>query len=231
MTCRELRLYFEDPLRSDAEFPIEAEHLLHCTECAGFVEGQRQLGAGLRRIREGVPQFPGTLDATVLANYRRDVNRRSYPTAANARRRIAILCASSAAAAMILVAVLVYFARPRAASRISEPFGSRSVATSQPVVGISTANLSGPAKIRRSHLRRGRSTPSPTTSETSLPSGFRSLMYCDELSCGGVMEVIRVQLPSSGGGLGPASTPASGTVIADVLVGPDGIARGIRVVE
>jgi len=32
MTCHQLRLYFEDPLRMDAEFPGEAEHLAHRTE-------------------------------------------------------------------------------------------------------------------------------------------------------------------------------------------------------
>ncbi len=45
------------------------------------------------------------------------------------------------------------------------------------------------------------------------------------------MEVIRVQLPSSVTGLAAASTSANGAVFADVLVGPDGIARGIRIVE
>jgi len=45
------------------------------------------------------------------------------------------------------------------------------------------------------------------------------------------MEVIRVQLPSAGVAPDPASTAAGGTVISNVLGGPDGIARGIRIVE
>jgi hypothetical protein len=56
-------------------------------------------------------------------------------------------------------------------------------------------------------------------------------MYCDQLSCAEAMEVIRVQLPTSIAGLTPGSTPTDGMVFADVLVGPDGIARGIRIVE
>jgi hypothetical protein len=55
-------------------------------------------------------------------------------------------------------------------------------------------------------------------------------MYCDELSCGGAMDVIRVQLPASTAALAPALS-SGGPVFADVLVGSDGIARGIRVVE
>jgi hypothetical protein len=233
MTCQELRLYFEDPLRSDAEFCVESEHLVYCAECARFVDMQRQLGAGLRRLREAVPQFPGRLDASVLAHYRRNVmNGPSQPNAATARRRLAILCMTGAAAAMVLVTVVVFFLRPRAASPISGPRRPESAATSQPIARSTSASFSGPAKIRSSPPGRGRHSTLPVaTPDISLSPGFRSLMYCDELSCGGVMELIRVQLPSSGIGLEPASAPASGTIIADVLVGPDGIARGIRIVE
>jgi hypothetical protein len=45
------------------------------------------------------------------------------------------------------------------------------------------------------------------------------------------MDVIRVQLPSPIFGIMPGSAQATGFVSADVLVGPDGIARGIRLVE
>jgi hypothetical protein len=56
-------------------------------------------------------------------------------------------------------------------------------------------------------------------------------MYCDQISCSDSMDVIRVQLPSPVMGITPASARMGGVVSADVLVGPDGIARGIRVVE
>ena len=229
MTCQELRLYFQDPLRSNAKFRVETEHLVHCAECARFVEAQRQLGSGLRRLREAVPQFPVRLDTTVLANYRRDgTNRPRVPKPTAARRRIAILCMSGAAAAMVLLAVLIFFVRPRGSSPISGPHRPESAAVSQSIAGNPTPNLSAPTKIGNSHPARGRRSAIPAAApEISLSHDFRSLMYCDELSCGAVMELIRVQLPWAG----PASTTAGGTVIADVLVGPDGIARGIRIVE
>lgn len=63
-----------------------------------------------------------------------------------------------------------------------------------------------------------------------MPDGFRSLMYCDELSCGGAMDVLRIQLPPSAIGLMTAE-PSGNVVSADVLVGADGIARGIRIVR
>jgi 2-polyprenyl-6-methoxyphenol hydroxylase-like FAD-dependent oxidoreductase len=64
-----------------------------------------------------------------------------------------------------------------------------------------------------------------------VPEGFRSLMYCDELSCGGAMDVVRIQLQPSDVGLIAAAQQNSNVVSADVLVGADGIARGIRIVR
>jgi hypothetical protein len=65
-----------------------------------------------------------------------------------------------------------------------------------------------------------------------MPEGFRSLMYCDALSCSGDMDMIRVQLPASAMARQvPGFIQTSGSVTADVLVGPDGIARGIRLEE
>jgi hypothetical protein len=57
-------------------------------------------------------------------------------------------------------------------------------------------------------------------------------MYCDELSCPQDMEMIRVQLPSSAMPRQVSGfMQTNGSVTADVLVGPDGIARGIRLEE
>ena len=45
------------------------------------------------------------------------------------------------------------------------------------------------------------------------------------------MQLIRVQLPSSAAAFDPAAGSSDGAIYADVLVGADGIARGIRVVQ
>ena len=232
MTCHELRQYFEDPL-SDAEFRAETEHLARCAECAHFIATQRQLRSGLRRLREAVPQFPGRLDTTVLADYRRDVmNRATVPNPCTSRRRMAILCVTGAVVAMVLVAVVVSSLKPGAASLISGAQRPESAANSQSIPRKPTVSFKGSAKVRSSYPARGRRRMLPmATSQISSSPDFRSLMYCDELSCGGLMDVIRVQLPSSGSRLGLPSTEAHSTVVADVLVGSDGIARGIRIVE
>ena len=104
MTCHELRLHFEDPLRMDAEFPGEAEHLAHCTECARFVEARRKLGSGLRLVRESGPEPSAALKAAVLANYRA-TDQRGDPTLVRSRiRRFTIVAWTTAAAAVLALA-------------------------------------------------------------------------------------------------------------------------------
>jgi hypothetical protein len=64
---------------------------------------------------------------------------------------------------------------------------------------------------------------------SSLTADFRSLMFCDAISCDGNMEVVRIQLPSSVMPLSAAAQPRATS--ADVLIGEDGVARAIRIVE
>lgn len=229
MTCQELRLYFEDPQRRDAKLRDEAEHLVHCPECARFVEAQRELGAGLHLVRESLPQFPAGLDDAVLANYRNQVAERKAPVPSPFRGRFAVLCWSAAGAALVLVFVgllwhsrkTVVTAQPQSAQATAAPAVASTVASAPP--------QTKPKAARR--IRRPLTAPRVTSLAGPLPPGFRSLMYCDVLSCGGTMEVIRVQLPPSAVTFAPVSGSGGGSVFADVLVGPDGIARAIRVVE
>jgi hypothetical protein len=106
MTCHELRLYFEDPLRMDAEFPREAEHLARCTECARFAEARRNLGDGLRLVRESAPKPSATLEAAVLVNYRRRVTG-DPPLLWSRTRRYTVLCWAAAAAAVLALSAVL----------------------------------------------------------------------------------------------------------------------------
>jgi hypothetical protein len=250
MTCQELRLHFEDPLRLDAAFAEEADHLALCEECARFVELQGQLGAGLRLARETGPRFPASLDAAILAGYRQRKTDRAPRSNPELRRRVfAVLHWSAAAAVAAVVALLVFqhlhhipFSQAQRARAVAP---DSAVAATVPIsVGISpSSSTSGSSAenraihIPRSHQARdsnlGRtapSAPSVATLESSRPATFRSLMYCDEISCGEGLDIIRVQLPPSVTAFAPGSG-SSGPVFADVLVGADGIARGIRIVQ
>src|SRR5262249_47443400 len=112
--------------------------------------------------------------------------------------------------------------QPTAASRTAFP------------VSREKAALPGPTPKRRRSITASRPKNQPTWvagQDNELPTRFQSLVYCDPFSCSGAMDVIRVRLPSPVLRTTPFSGGTDSLVSADVLVGPDGIARGIRVVE
>lgn len=235
MTCHELRLHFEDPMRMDADFLCEAEHLAHCTECARFVEGRRQLGDGLRLVRESAPQPSPALETAVLANYRRRATADVPLMRPGTQRLTAVRWIAAAAAVLALAAAILFRPTQRLATS-----GLRIESAPPPMAQANTAkkNANGVAYTNRrfSAKRRERSARQrlqATVATTKTPDfeDFRSLMYCDALSCGGTMQLIRVELPFSGAAFEPAAAPTGGVIYADVLVGSDGIARGIRVVQ
>jgi len=243
MTCQELRSYYEDRVRADtpsgADSAEIAAHVVACADCGRFVEAQREMETSLRLVRESAPPPSAALDATVLANYRRQAEewRGSISaTPARGQRSFAVLRWSAGLAAVVLVAAILSFIGRKTGPTTAQLPAAPLAAVSQPTDrGHRDGNLSQATTRKAPHATAHRvSSRHPVRSAATvvnpLPVGFRGLMYCDELSCSGAMEMIRVQLPSSAA-FTSASTRTNGIVLADVLVGPDGIARGIRIVE
>jgi len=245
MTCKELRWYFEDHLR-DAEVRSArgavAEHAATCPDCSRFVAEQRELGGSLREIRESAGPVPQSVDASVLLNYRLHMADQSTRHEVRINRKLRPRLAWSFAAIGVGLLVLVgflRFSRQPAINTTAHPAAIRtdtvsaSEAPKSPVPGVRRPTPK-PVKVKQAlpSAARERTASSPVRTVRSLPEGFRSLMYCDELSCPQDMQMIRVQLPSSAM---PRQVSGflrtGGSVTADVLVGPDGIARGIRLEE
>ena len=145
-----------------------------------------------------------------------------------------------AVAAMLLIAATIFVLRRPTVTSENKPHVQLPPRVATPVVEAKARvpNRNSSIVAPKPHTRRRHTSPTDQSvaiaasgsDHTSVPDGFRSLMYCDELSCVGAMEMIRVQLPSSVvAGLTSASTPTNGVVFADVLVGADGIARSIRI--
>ncbi len=235
MTCQELHCYLENPLRVEIYMYRESlpaavvEHLGECTECARLFEEQKGLGISLNMARDATPQMPISLDAKVLANYRRLMEgsgnfgqRRFWSLSSPWLRWGAV------ATVIALVASAIFLGRDYA------PITAKKIAPAAPVVQQQQAPevsakeavvIETPKQeVPGERVRRA----STGTNSSPLPPGFASLMYCDELSCAGAMEVIRVELPPAAG---QAQGPAASPVMAEVLVGADGIARGIRIVQ
>ena len=238
MSCQRLQAYFED--REDHHgFELRdgelIEHAFNCQACKQFAQSQQELANRLNLLRKSVPAVPEALNTMVLAAYRREIALPLSATATLARRWAAwtsIRWVAATAFSLLLVAALLFRTRhstgptpkpqaaPLAVASPSKPGGKDIVAAQRPQPGKSAVASSSRIQSKDAVGHAG----------NSLPPGFRSLMYCDAISCSGGMEVVRVQLPVTI--MAATQTSAQqGTVSADILVGEDGLARAIRIVE
>ena len=242
MTCKE----FHDCQANDQRTALVrvdsaevSEHFANCPECRGFAEEHRELSEFLHALRGSVPTVPANVDRSVIMGYRRFMAERA-PSGIRTRR-ITLHGALGWAAALIFAVVVAYGALPLFVPHQQSWFDRQSI-TIKPAPAArreSTAIKESP-QAQNSASQRSTSTASSvraaahraaaTQEAASLPTGFQSLMYCDQISCAGEMDIIRVRLPSPMLGFTAAAQP-NGVFTADVIVGPDGIARGIRVVE
>jgi hypothetical protein len=246
MTCEELRRNFEDHVR-DPEVRSDhggvAEHISTCADCSRFVEEQGELWNNLRLVRESAPPVSESIDATVVLNYRRHLAKEREHSAKPVVHQLhpGSATAWSAIAVALLVGLSFWlFSARRTVTTTQPPTAHQpTVIPTAPVVTqnpaepvVRTAKHRPAVPLRSSQLRSDRRPAVTAVEARSLPDGFRNLMYCDALSCSGDMNMIRVQLPSSSMPRQVSgSIQAVRSVTADVLVGPDGIARGIRLEE
>jgi hypothetical protein len=242
MTCQELHCYLENPLRIDVYMYREtlpapvSEHLEKCRDCARRFEEQKTLGISLNLVRDAAPQVSPAVDATVLASYRRHLAEpQIFSTAkraawgfSNTWLRWGVATTALAGIALVLFLVSRNPAPTTAEKVVSPQTHAPAIAGREPDAAAKEAGAVETVRTE-THVARA-STASKVASRSLLPPGFSSLMYCDEMSCSGAMEVIRVELPAPQGAM-PNSADSGAPTMAEVLVGADGIARGIRIVQ
>jgi hypothetical protein len=66
-------------------------------------------------------------------------------------------------------------------------------------------------------------------SASSTWPGYSNLMYCDPVVCSGPMQVVHIKVPVGQVKPNSGQSVGNGFVNAEVVVGPDGVARAIRV--
>jgi hypothetical protein len=246
MNCADFRSYLqEDTLIHDLrENPEITMHLSSCSECRVVFDMKKEIGARLRLLRESVPAIPGSLDTAVLANYRRQIGM-GNPAEARGLWRISFAgwrWGIAAAVALLVLAAVFAVRKPSFTTKNQPPTIRKPEMARGPVARLAhptppvRKNASVMPRVKPSKSNDALTDPamvedSPNKLDARLPDDFRSLMYCDELSCGGGMDVVRMQLPYLPSGFVPASEARNRVVTADVLVGADGFARGIRIVH
>ncbi|HXS94251.1 MAG TPA: hypothetical protein VN736_06570 [Candidatus Limnocylindrales bacterium] len=201
MNCQEFWDTLPEPGASEG-----AAHLAECAECAARMDGQKHLASAMASLgtewrRE---EAPGHLETAALAAFR---SQTAFTRARAVRRAWTPLLAWAAAAAF-LIALSLMLVKPQAQPAAHRP--SRSGGLQQAV--LHTA---------------------PLDDETSA-DGFIPLPNAQRVDSPDTMNVVRVELPRSAMlalGLPVAPDRVTELVEADVMLGPDGLARAVRFVE
>ncbi len=251
MTCNELQDSVKSvSARADIVGTDILSHLETCSACRQWMEIEQRLMGPLQVLRDSVPVIPATVDESVLNAYRAQLqhassdvirSRKPAPSMSNLVWRAAI------AALLVAGAILLFGTRkapsPTTAKMQPTPVVSSAQLQTQPQseapkpVTTPRPVTAKPVITKKRTSRPLRKAPVPAAEGSStedaymgLPPDFRNLMYCDQLSCSGAMEVIRMNLPASSIGLASPSR-SSNVVAADVVVGADGVARAIRILN
>jgi hypothetical protein len=241
MTCQDLRDRVEGDVRATNHLSSElAEHVGTCPECGRFIDDRKLLATHLDRVRAAVPAIPASLDTAVIANYRRHMAERAVVSGAHSWRfnvQPALFGAIAVAFAVaVAYAAIAFFAPGEPAGWASRQRGAPPAQAPAPI----SANKEIPPRHRTSRkpreatqarAHRGEMQAMEGTAGSTLSPTFQSLVYCDQISCPGALEIIRLQLSSPALGITAEPGRQNRIISADVLVGADGIARGIRVVE
>ena len=242
MTCKDFRNHLESGVDTSAKLSESTEMTEHagaCPECSGVVRDQNLLEKHLDLVRAAVPEVPPSLDARVLGNYRRYLAERPVAIERGPWRvrleNTLPWAAVVAFAAMVAYGAIVFLVPHSSTGWVNGKDRTPAGQTRVPV--LAEKQVSPPTPLPKAHplsrraRNHGQNIAAAAHGEDSFPRAFHSLVYCDQISCPGAMEVIRVELPASVLGFAQAPAEPGGMVSADVLVGADGIARGIRVVE
>ena len=231
------------------------DHALSCPRCAARLSDQRKLTEALRALNAAVwnQEAPLSLEHSLLHAFRArlDASWAATTVGGASRRRsgpvIWRVWPVAAAAMLLLGLVVVWKLQPTSPSRLSERVSSPQIANKNvaaPTVGDSE-NHPALAVVHKVVSRPRRTatygTPSQLaaipdeTATTEVTTRFYPLPYGSGLGLDEGWGLVRVEVPrASLESLGlpvSAASARSEMLTADVVVGQDGLARGIRFVQ
>jgi len=232
-------------------------HALECGACAKWLESQRFLSSALQSLRTLTAQREAgpRVEQSVLQAFR---TQGFAPAAVVAPKQAAPglwrlsrffeIGAYAAVAAALIVGVFLGSRMLRDKQTAAVPVQARKAAapqtdnTAASSVGENdeprktapteiAGNRARSAATRSAEVRTRRSSRAAvlTEAKSTDDAGFVALMLCDPLICSGDEQVIRMELPATGAT--SAEGDAAQPVIADVVVGDDGLVRAMRIVN
>ena len=252
MNCKRFEIAAIELARDpSAEVEEQARvHLQSCPECAAALADQRSLTSGLRALNWNTrsASAPPRVEAELIAAFRKAATispvTSSAPTPAKFRFRLAF-----AAAAVVVIAAAAFYVRGRFAnpsppaspteavvqdgsrSDVEPPLGDKG--KDQNVFPTQTLS-SGGAHSKASH-RAGHPRENGTRFENSEAGmDFVPVIYGSDLTPLEGGQILRVRLSRSA--LASLGLPVNvehpdETLMADVMLGEDGLARSIRLID
>jgi hypothetical protein len=196
-------------------------HARECEACGRLVNGELQL----REL------FIELAESSQRAEPSESVRRRllaevdTLRTAGKPRRKLVLAFALAAAALICVVVGLAVMQK-----RTNAPSVANQKQAAQPTVEASKVERvrSEAAVVPNAKAGSVKRSTEAVSGQKAPTNDFYPTVVCDSLTCAGPSIQVRVQVPAS-----PLlrAGNAGGTVTADLLVGEDGVVRGIRVLE
>jgi cell division septation protein DedD len=255
MTCREFmeiaaELTPTQLLRMTAEDVPAASHAQECAACGHWLGSHRSLDNALSGLRTATAQQqagPKVEDAVLRAFRAQEfapsvamMPERSAPAAWRLSRMFEVGAYTAVAAALVVGLFLgarilrdkqtqpVAQAETTSAPSVSQtatstPMGSKPLtdrAVQNPVLAMESRTAATGTRLP------SQAKPKAEAS-TNDPAGYVAVMLCDPLICSGDEHVIRMELPATVVADGSNTQP----VLADVVIGEDGLVRAMRIVN
>lgn len=256
MKCREFMESAEalppwQMLRVVAEQQKMSLHAGECASCRRWLESQRSLDTALDTLRTATARReagPAVEDAVLQAfragGFARRVvamPERSAPAVWRLSRLFELGAYAAVAAALV---VGLFLGARILRDKQTQQAAGQAEATSAPNTNQSAsktttgstkvADQAGQQPVRTPETRgtmanRGQASPVEAKTETGAndQSGYVAVMLCDPLICSGEEHVIRMELPATVTADGSTAQP----VLADVVIGEDGLVRAMRIVN
>ncbi len=252
MNCSEFQHVCHELVRDRVEGREKIEALAHageCSRCAEYMEDERRLTLKLAFLSQIVQKHeaPASLENVLVSAFRENAaearDNGGVPLHAGPRywayQKFWLLGAGAAALAAVIVLMVVLQAGRHSAPQLSSSAAPATASQEPALTSAPSAGEQGtePQAVVQA-TRRIHAATSPARAndgqETVVAdaSGYVPLVYCDEINCGTPGDVVRVELPASSlPMMGLVSDNRTGPVRADVVIGEDGIARAIRLVD
>ena len=222
MNCRDFEEILIEAARGAIEGRAALEHARSCESCARRLANECALSGGLAAMARHETRRPSpAVEAALLARLAPRPRVRWMPVAA---------------AGAIAAAIAVFLLLPRQRVVVKPP--AEQPVEVRPAVQHTVEPPPETQPIRKQRrarlLRAAAPRPEPETARISGNDEFMLIPYAPPLDPSGRAEFVRVDLPvttlASWGLAAPARDPAM-RVNADLMLGEDGLARAIRLVQ